>query len=144
MFAGPTGQIGNVDSVGAEMSRIFSGVAISFLVVGAIIEFANLSPATAENWVDVVPNDGLDSCLDKDSVQTGADGLTYFTSKFCADDDKHNMVEAVQCSQDWSGANISIRSRSMRPKRDGSWLWIDEETGTTTILGATAKAACGK
>ncbi len=48
--------------------------------------FLAVPAAGAENWVHVRDTaSGNPMCINKDSITTKADGLTYWTSKMCSD-----------------------------------------------------------
>jgi hypothetical protein len=58
------------------------------------------SAARADNWVHTRDNGGgLPMCFDKDSVKTGADGLTHYAVKMCKD--TAPQFYAVDCSKNF-------------------------------------------
>ena len=58
------------------------------------------SPVQAVNWVHVRDTaSGNPMCIDKDSIATRADGLTYWTSKMCSD--PVGQLYAVDCSKNF-------------------------------------------
>ena len=57
-------------------------------------------PARAENWIHTRDNGGgYPMCFDKDSVKTGADGLTHYAVKMC--NDTTPQYYAVDCTKNF-------------------------------------------
>jgi hypothetical protein len=72
----------------------------------ATLVFAATS-AQAENWVHTRDNGGgYPMCFDRDSVKTGADGLTHYAVKMCKD--TAPQYYAVDCSKNFK-AELVVR-----------------------------------
>ncbi len=69
-------------------------------VLSLVVILAASTGARAENWVHTRDNGGgLPMCFDKDSVKSGADGLTQYAVKMCKDTSA--QLYAVDCSKNF-------------------------------------------
>lgn len=78
------------------------------------------TPARAETWLQVSdsPIEGLESCVDTDSVHPGPDGKTAFRFRFCGVP-KGVRDHRVNCAQNTSGWSSYDPDKS-------TWAVLDE------------------
>ncbi|MDO8379569.1 hypothetical protein [Phenylobacterium sp.] len=88
-------------------------------VLGVALAWAE-APARAETWLQVSdsPIEGLESCVDTDSVHPDPDGKTAFRFRFCGVP-KGVRDHRVDCRQDTSGWS------SYNPDKS-TWAVLDE------------------